>query len=77
MAFAASAAADGRVEQDDRRRVGVDRRAPGQQELLGAGRALEAEQVVAADLHGHHDGQLHQRDEALVPPPRSGRASSA
>ena len=60
--------ADGRVDEDDRRRVGVDGRAAGQQELLGAGRALEREQVALTDLHRHHDRQLHQRDEALVPP---------
>ena len=47
---------------------GVGRRPAGQDELLGTGRALEAEQPVAADLCRHDDGELHQRDEALAPP---------
>ena len=60
--------ADGGIEQHDGRRIGVDRRAPGQQELLDAGRSLEAEEALATDLHGHHDRPLHQLEEALVPP---------
>ncbi len=60
--------ADGGIEQDDGWDVRVGRRAPGEQELLGAGWALEAEEALATHLHGQHDRPLHQRDEALVPP---------
>ena len=53
MALAASAAPAAGSSSTTGGAVGVDSRAPGQQELLGAGRALEAEQAVAADLDGH------------------------
>ena len=40
---------------------GIDGGATRQHELLGTGRALEGEELIAADLHGHRDGQLQQR----------------
>jgi hypothetical protein len=64
--------AHGRVEQDDRRHGGVGGRPPGEQELLGARGAFDAEQVGATHLHATDDRQLHQRDEALVPRPTIG-----
>ena len=45
----------------------IDRRAPGEHELLGARRALVAEQAVTAQHGVLHDRQLHQLDESAVP----------
>ena len=48
---------------------GVGRRAPVKQELLGAGRALEAEEAVTSDLHSPSTtGRCINWDEPLVPP---------
>ena len=68
MALAASATPAAGSSEHDRRHIGVDGRAAGEQELLGAGRSLQAEEVLASHLGGEHDGELHQRDETLVPP---------
>ena len=46
---------------------GIDGRAPGEHELLGADRALVAEQLVAAQRGVLQHRQFHQRDQATVP----------
>ena len=75
-AFAASARADapGRASTTGAR-VGIDGRAPGEHELLGAGRALEAEQVVAADLacHARRAAASARRGARATRPGRAGR----
>ena len=72
---------DGRRGVDARRRRiakhhrvlrGIGGRPPGEHELLGARRALVAEQVVAAQRCVLQHRQLHQRDEPLVPHGASG-----
>ena len=60
--------AGGRIDEEQRVGVRIDGRAPRQHVLLVAGRAFEAEEVLAADLYRHHDGKVHQGDETLAPP---------
>ena len=59
--------AGGRVEQGGGRRRCVGSGAPGEEELLGAGRALQGEEPIAADLHAHRHGQLQQLRQVVVP----------
>ncbi len=60
--------AGGRIDERARRGVRVGERPHDEGELFGPRRPVEAEQAVAAHRGGRRLRQLHQRDEALVPP---------
>ena len=57
-----------RIEQQARRRLGVDRRPKEQCELVGPSTAFQHEQRIAAHLAAEHSGQCHERRKAPVPP---------
>ena len=68
MAIAPSAATRGRVEQQLRCDVGIDRAAQHQRVLVGSTVTLEHEQLVATHLAAEHRRQGDERGKALVPP---------
>ena len=67
IAVAESALDARRIEQHDGRRRRIAGGAADEHELLGTGRTLVAEQMLAAECGVLEDRQLHQRHESLVP----------
>ena len=57
--------------------TGIDRRAHHQRELVGAAARSSTNSASPRTLHLMHRRQRDERGKALVPPSRSGRASSA